>query len=364
METYARDEGSERYQEACDWFVRLREAAEDADVVAQWLAWCSSEPLNREAFERVRADWVALGMLAPGAFENPPHAARQASLGTTPDRGRKRITRQPLLRKAAGIAALATCLGAAWLIWNDSQMSAAEVSILSTSPTERRSVHLDDGSLVELSGDSRLEVRMYPRRRDILLLRGEAYFSVAHDPGRPFIVRASSLNVRAVGTRFDVRTADSRVVVAVEEGVVEVGPPGDTRSTVGAIISRLHMLDGGSGSMPRLQLTSIRSGQEVAAVPDQELQILPIEPTAVASWRQGRLRFAREPLKSVIASIRAVSGKQIELADPELAELRFTGTVFSSGVDAWVMALPAVFPVSVHPDGAKFIITHRVESQN
>jgi ferric-dicitrate binding protein FerR (iron transport regulator) len=154
------------------------------------------------------------------------------------------------------------------------------------------------------------------------------------------------------------------MVVAVEEGVVEVEPPRGAAATVGALLANLRNGGYGASGEAALHATSIRSGQEVAAVPDQELQVLPIEPTAVASWREGRLRFAREPLRSVIASIRAVSGKQIELADPELADLRFTGTVFSSGVDAWVMALPAVFPVTVHSDGAKFVITHRVESQN
>jgi transmembrane sensor len=252
-----------------------------------------------------------------------------------------------------------------WLVWSGSfSTGAAAVANLSTTPTEHRSVRLADGSHVELAGDSQLEVRMYPHSRDIVLLRGEAYFSVAHDSSRPFIVRAGSLNVRAVGTRFDVRTADTRVVVAVEEGVVVVEPPGGTAATVSAILAKLQILDRGTAVRSPLHATSIRSGQEVAVVPDQELQILPIEPAAVASWREGRLRFAREPLKSVLESIRAVSGEQIELADPALAQLQFTGTVFSSGVDAWLLALPAVFPVSVRQDGAKFVITHRIDPPN
>ena len=359
MELYAKDHDSDRYQEACDWFVQLREATDDSGIVAEWLAWCASDPLNREMFERVRMDWVALGPLQ----EDTPAAAdpRPMPSAVSGNSGRRR---RAAMLKAAGIAALSACLGALWLIRFGSPMQTARVSNLSTTLTERRNVRLEDGSLVEIAGDSLLEVRMYPQKRDIVLLRGEAYFNVAHDPLRPFVVRTGSLNVRAVGTRFDVRTSDTRVVVAVEEGVVEVEPPQDAVATVGAIFSKLRRVNRNLPALTPLQPTSIRSGQEMAVVPDQELQILPIEPTAVASWREGRLRFAREPLKSVIASIRAESGKQIELADPDLAELRFTGTVFSSGVDAWVMALPAVFPVTVHSDGAKFVITHRVGPQD
>src|SRR5262245_63689126 len=73
--------------------------------------------------------------------------------------------------------------------------------------------------------------------RDIEMLRGEAYFRVAHDQARPFIVHTASLHVRAVGTSFDVRTSSDRVVVAVEEGMVVVEHRQEPASAVDSMLA-------------------------------------------------------------------------------------------------------------------------------
>jgi transmembrane sensor len=58
--------------------------------------------------------------------------------------------------------------------------------------------------------------------RDLRLLEGEALFQVAHDGERPFRVRTLDATVRAVGTRFNVDARQTRTVVSVLEGKVEV----------------------------------------------------------------------------------------------------------------------------------------------
>ena len=346
----AMDRDSEGYQEACDWFVRLRETPDDPDLVANWLSWCRSDPVHRELFEQARQSWVDLGA----------GAARCASMPAIRPAPR---TSRPLWKVAAAAVFAVAAAGIGWLLAGSSSwFGGGDASTFATTRTEHRSVLLADGSQVEMAGNSRLRVILRARSRDIELERGEAYFNVAHDKSRPFVVHAGDLHVRAVGTRFDVRTTSGRGVVAVEEGVVVVEPPGIAAAAVDAVTARFPALKGKSQVVRPLRPTPVRSGQEIAVgAPDQEVQLLPIEPQAVASWRQGRLRFAREPLQSVIDSIRSVSGQDIELADPSIGDLRFTGTVFSSRVEAWVNALPAIFPVAVHQDGARLIITHRVE---
>jgi len=56
----------------------------------------------------------------------------------------------------------------------------------------------------------------------VRLVRGEAHFTVAKNPARPFIVEAGGVAVRAVGTAFDVRHADGAIEVLVTEGKVHV----------------------------------------------------------------------------------------------------------------------------------------------
>jgi ferric-dicitrate binding protein FerR (iron transport regulator) len=89
---------------------------------------------------------------------------------------------------------------------------------------ENRSVSLAAGSTVILGGDSRIDVRYSEHERHIELVRGEAFFKVAHDSERPPTVSAGHAIVTAVGTAFDARCGVDKVLVSVVEGRVRVEP--------------------------------------------------------------------------------------------------------------------------------------------
>ena len=74
----------------------------------------------------------------------------------------------------------------------------------STGIGEQRSLALEDGSSIKLNAMSRIRVRFTATRRDIELIEGQAFFRVAKDKTRPFIVESKGTQVRAVGTEFDV----------------------------------------------------------------------------------------------------------------------------------------------------------------
>jgi transmembrane sensor len=339
---------NDRFEAACDWFVRLREQPESQELLGAWLDWYRSDERNRAAFEEVRDLWCATGAMERAL-------TTQAAPGVSEPR---RPQRSRVLLLAATIAALAIGIGALLTV----QLTAtdAQVRSFATAPSEHRGFMLADGSRIELAGDSSVRTTLRAHVRDIELLKGEAYFRVAHDKARPFIVHANALHVRAVGTSFDVRTSGDRVVVAVEEGSVVVEPRPERSGNVDSMLSLFRAPTPAKRRGVPMQPLSLRGGQEVAlGLPTQELQLLPIEPAAVASWREGRLRFAREPLSSVLASVRAATGRDIEVANAEVGELRFTGTVFSARVDSWVEGLPAIFPVTVHQDGATLTIAPR-----
>lgn len=330
-----------RFEEACEWFLRLRESQESADVVAAWLTWCRADARNLVAFEEVRTVWwqtrdlseTAVSQARPEA-EAPPRSA----------------PRRPTLRRVSlGIAAaLVLCAVGALIYRTLPSGKAPEAAHLQTAQREHQGFRLADGSWVELAGDSRLTVRIDGHRRQLLLERGEAYFQVARDRNRPFVVTAGATHVTAIGTSFNVRANDHMVVVAVDEGVVEVAP---------TAVARAPEASAGGGVAPPIRL---RRGQEVSVdVGSHALQVASIEPASVAAWREGRLRFAREPLQSVIASVLAASGQKIVLADPALGELQFTGTVFSSRVPDWVEGLSSIYPVNVRQDGDRYVVEPR-----
>ncbi|MFB2350973.1 FecR family protein, partial [Priestia megaterium] len=83
-----------------------------------------------------------------------------------------------------------------------------------------------DGSRLRLDADSRARVRLSAERRDVELLEGRAFFDVAHDAARPFVVKAGATSVRALGTRFEVGRTGPAVEVTLVEGKVQVEDAG------------------------------------------------------------------------------------------------------------------------------------------
>jgi len=308
---------------AWDWLLRLREETVTQGELAEWLSWYEADEQHKRAFEQAQAFWHCSGQAleGPGALSVaellnrlPPSA--QASM--TSSRGRPRFT----LRVVLGVAACFLVLGAglAVLEWPHPRQSPSQPSLVESSI-------LPDGSRMELAPRSRLEVHFTPEERTIQIGDGEAYFSVAHNRARPFVVHVGSLNVRAVGTAFNVRKAASHVVVTVTEGVVEVS-------------------EAGAGSS-RQQLTA---GHQLSAVQGQGGQptVAPADLSQALAWRQGRLEYQNEPLASVIADVNHYREHPVVVRDESVGRILFSGTVFTTQTDIWVKALPQVFPVRLN----------------
>jgi transmembrane sensor len=322
-----------RFEVACDWFVQLREHPESAEVISGWLEWLDADTRNQEAFAHARQVW----QLTATASE----AASPAGAG--------------LPRRRLPLAAAAVLIGliAGLTFWT---LHVPNTLSYATARGETRRVDLPDGSHLVLAGDSQIAVRLSTARRDIDLLKGEAYFQVAHDKARPFVVHAASLHVTAVGTAFNVRTGSDRISVAVEEGVVVVDP----RTTGDEAASGAGSDDAVPGATDGTQRISVRRGQEVTvALHESRVNLAPIEPQSVASWRAGRLRFSHEPLSAVLQSVRASSGVDIRLVDAAAGNLLFTGTVFNDHVPEWAAGLPMVFPLTVRHEGASILVEQK-----
>lgn len=353
-----------RFERACEWFIELREKAQSPEIVAEWLEWCRADPLNREAFERARSVWQATADVRVVDLALPAFASAASLSAAAAPTSKSRPApnrRWPLFALgaalAASVAVAALYLSPVALLHFGTQPSVA--TTFATEPGENRTVQLPDGSTLALGGGSRIRTEFDGDARRLTLERGEAYFQVKHDRARPFIVAAGRFRVTAVGTSFNVRTASERIVVAVADGVVAIEPPATSSP----------LLDD-PDIEPQQQPSSVlrgtlhaRAGQEVVLdSAEQQLQVARIEPQSVASWQTGRLEFAREPLRAVLASVNRYSTRPVTLDNPALGDFRFTGTVFADRVDDWLRGLSEVFPVSVREEAAGVIIELRDQS--
>jgi transmembrane sensor len=177
--------------------------------------------------------------------------------------------------------------------------------------------------------------------RVLELSRGEVFFKVRPDKSRPFVVRAGAISATAVGTAFDVSAEADRIVVTVEEGIVDVV---DVKAAPGR-----WRLTPGFGATFSATTDSVQVSSVVAA-------------TALA-WRDGQLDYYNQPLRVVAADVTRYSSRTVEIADPTVGDLKFTGTVFTAEVDDWLEALQSTFPVRVTRQATDHVVLSALASR-
>jgi transmembrane sensor len=397
---------SERASEdAARWFLRLEEASASPDTFVTWQRWLSAAPENKESFDEIvdvvtildRAD---LASSLPSAAEmaadaytgsvpvsdfltrrRPTGEEKETVASARPDaywsplrQGARRKSLVTKLRYAAAAGLIAVAVAGALLSsvalrpWRQGHFA------YSTAPGERKEFTLRDGSRVTLDADSALNVDFTPGGRSLNLARGEAFFQVAKDPARPFVVSASGTQVRAIGTKFDVRIADRRMVVAVVEGAVQMTSPAATPSPShsGAPGIETHLTGFGSGDAqppdgrdgppvdPSIETaTRITAGQAVAYADDKGVERLSNSDSSslATAWLGGRRQYRNEPLKDVLADVDRYTGKHFEVANTATGKLQFTGTLDLNNSDAWLKALSIALPVTItrKPNGVLLV---------
>jgi transmembrane sensor len=310
-----------RLQQASGWLLRIDNPTRTEDDINEWLRWCDEDPDNLVAFEALQGDWRDLDMLKVGADVKEAAAPVHVT-------GRRWISRVQRSKLAAAIA-LAACLAlialTIILLPREPALSIPrqQVEAIQTN----RAATLPDGSRIILSTLTSIDVDFNGSKRNLELSVGEAYFKVKHDRHHPFIVHAGDISVTAVGTAFDVRRTADGVTVTVEEGTVEIA--GNVLAKKG--LPTTWRAEAG------YQLTYSSQGRTA--------MITSVDTSSALEWRGGELAYVWEPLGAVVEDLNRYSVHKVIIKDPAIAELRFTGTVFTAASADWVKAIEQAYPV-------------------
>jgi len=211
-------------------------------------------------------------------------------------------------------------------------------------------VELSDGSRIILGGRTVISVAYEARRRSVDLIQGQAWFMVAHNVQRPFVVSAGDGTITAVGTAFLVTRNTDRVVVAVTEGTVEVSAQRTTSRSPGLVQG---------ADRPLLSPIRVSRGEELAFGDDGVLSpVRPADAHAAIGWTQGWLTFDDQSLRYVIETINRYSPRHIVVNAPADG-LRFSGIVFENQIEEWLQSLEAIFPVVVEEHRTVVLIKMR-----
>ena len=370
--------------EAAAWLARRDRGDWSADDQARLDAWLAQDTAHRVAWLRLEAAWAQAGRLkalaagaaggevpargqwsaspyrAPAAASAPAagdravdapavQAADRAPAGredeparTSPRSpvatipaasarapasgvGARAAPRRSRIARHAAVAALALLALAS--LWGWQRYGVVEQRSYRTALGAMDTIGLADGSRAVLSSDSRIDLAWSRARREVALLRGEAFFDVAKDPGRPFAVEAGARRVVAVGTRFSVRRDAGELRVVVTEGTVRLeSEPVDGRAQPSTL------LPAGSIALAGPNGVLVRGG----SVEEAE---------RLVDWRNGFLVFRDTPLSAAAAEFNRYNRRRLVIGDAAAGELRVGGNFRWSNAEVFVGLLEQAMPV-------------------
>ena len=296
---------------AAGWAVRREGHENDPVFAAELDAWLAGDPRRQGALLRAEA---ALSYLNRGR-----------ALGRTEPEiplPRRVTLRRLIIGSGALVALAAGVAGISFLL--------TQGETYRTSFGEVRKVPLSDGSVTAINTETEIRVAMTSDTRRLTLSKGEAWFSVAKDPQRPFLVEAGDVRVRALGTAFSVRRLDKGADVLVTEGVVETW-------VVGEEAHRVQLVAGAR--------SFVVEGQPVRTVKSEA------EVTNALAWRDGQIALYGETLADAAAQFNRYNARKIIIADPRLAAEKVVGQFSAYDPEAFARATANTLGARVVTEG-------------
>lgn len=300
----------------------------DQDAFFEWLA---ADPAHSDAYVKYQDLWGRMDTLAEWA---PEHSEKPNSDLL---KDRHNVYRWAWL---GGIAA-ALALGA--FLWLPEQLGLQEADRQHYIASSYESHELSDGSVVEMKSGAAMVVNFTPEERRVELVSSEALFNVAKDKDRPFIVTAKGVEVRAIGTAFNVRVSENEVEVLVTEGKVRLETnlrepqSGDETSETTPFAGNLV-----AGQRSTIFLESEDPKPFVEQAEEEEI-------LEELDWKY-RLEFDSIPLFVAVEQINRRGVMELVIVDEELEELPIVATLRIDKMEYFADILELSFGIDTEMD--------------
>jgi transmembrane sensor len=296
-------------EQAALWFARMHDAEPDhpdREPFERWLAAAPSHQAEYQAFAELWGDFAS--------------TRRTEALAQAMEQQHRRPRRRLL---QGGVLVVLLALGSAFG-WHAHRYGPQELD-LHTGIGERQLQRLRDGTELTLDADTHLHLRYDSAQRQVELLHGEAIFSVARQPQRPFIIDSGLARVRVLGTRFVVNRLPDRLRVSVDHGRVQVD-------------SLVHPSDH----------LVLEAGQVAEVGLDGRLQRLERSASDAFAFQSGSLVFDQADLAEVAASLSRY--RQAPVRAGRGNGPRVSAVVQLADIEGFLQSLPQVVPVRLHDE--------------
>jgi len=246
------------------------------------------------------------------------------------------IRRHHSIKYYSGIAALVTVLicSVATMYYLDHSFSPAhkshELYRLYAQKGQKAIMKMSDGTMVWLNSDSKIVFdNQYNTTARIINLSGEAFFKVAKNPHKKFIVRCKGINVEALGTQFNVKgyASDRKVTTTLEHGKVRVS---SHRQSV---------------ILAPMNVATYNVGNDIL----QKSKVDDLEATNY--WRYNSIVFNSEELESIAKTIERMYNVKVVIKNKNLKNIKFSGTIRNKSLENILQVLSSTYLLKYKIEG-------------
>lgn len=237
---------------------------------------------------------------------------------------------------------------ASWLVFNQSNLAVSNktaYNVIETPKGSSTTINLPDGSKIWLNAGSRLR---YPQEFSLnsrnVFLEGEAFFEIAKDQNRQFLVKTPDLTVKVFGTKFNVKSypGDPTVETTLVEGSVSIQKNLADGKAEGNEIKmepnqRIVLYKG-----PEKVTQGDSPVKKIENVPARKAKFViskRIQTDRFTSWKDGQLIIKSEPMIKLAVTLERRYNVKIHFEDEEIKQSRFTGTIEDETIEQVMAAI-------------------------
>ena len=232
-------------------------------------------------------------------------------------------------RIAASIAVILCSAFASYLLYDHftghKDKIESNIYTFEVEPGQKGSMRLADGTIVHLNSASKISFAgNYNSEERVVTLNGEAYFEVAKNPDKRFVVTCNGVEIEALGTEFNVKAypADSVITTTLAKGKVKV-------------------------FNNEQSVTLLPNGVATYHMKQQTIQSSTVDDISVANyWRTGQLVFEAEPLSSIARTMERMYNVKICIDDTKLKNMKFTGTIQNNSLNNVLYIMSLSYPLT------------------
>jgi transmembrane sensor len=309
-------------EQARTWYVRLGSEAATGKDWESFTVWLEANSLHVDAYDQVE---LTLADISP-VTETPNISDNVVSLDA-----KRRNLKPSIFVRYAAIAAVFIAALSLFATTNTFQ-SAPQIQQYATNIGGFKDITLSDGTQISLNTNTKIRVQMDKKTRTITLDSGEAYFEIAKDNSRPFIINAMGSTITDIGTAFSVYASDKALQVSVAEGIVDI-----------------QSYD---------QIVRLTKGRKaVQKRGSKTLVVMSVDTDTISTWRDSVLVFEDVPLSAIVPELNRYFKTPIVLADETVSDMTFSGVLNISDQGKMLASVEALMPITSTTQNGRILLS-------